>query len=350
MCTFISSISKQSSEIIGAKRKNAAGELYLRECKDAKTYYRVRLLGFASKNGRTDPHITRYIHSTWQLDPTTGKKRLHKVVCPTTPWVNVEGNRASSCKICNYSNQQFSIYSDSGKTDKNACKKAFSAKKTFEAIIPVYVITDPNYEKNAGKFKVIIMTDPKEFAAFRDQIEAQQRIAKVFNGTNAVDCVIHVASETNENGYKRQFIDKIKFTTEPYDLPAINAQNIDAFPFDETFFSSPDPEEIDEYYEKFCTISNSDIPEDDDIPVYSAKSTAPAAKPAFKVPTNDAVIEKTNDVSDDDLNSLIPSIESPVSAKDPLVDDLDEIGLKPSSNTDAINTSKSDDILAELGI
>lgn len=361
MCTFISSLSKQSSTIIGAKKKNVAGELYLRECKDAKTYYRVRLLGFSSKAGRDDPHITRYVHSQWALDPATGKKRLHKVVCPTTPWVNVEGNKASCCKICNYSNQQFSIWTDGGKVDSTASRKAYGAKKTFEAIIPVYVITDPNYEKNAGKFKVIIMNDPNQFKAFRDQITAQQRIANPFNGKAAVDCVIHVASESvptkSGSTFKKTFIDKIKFTTEPYDLPAISAQNIDAFPFDETFFSSPDPEEIDEYYEKFCMISNNDIPDDDDIPVYtSSKSVAPISQPTFKVPANPvSTASVSNDVPEDDLNDLIPSAPSQSTiAADPLADDPDEIDLKPVTTefTDGASNKKvdSDDILAELGL
>ena len=336
-----------------------ASELFLRECKDNKTYYRVRLLGFSSKIGRDDPHITRYVHTAWETDPSTGKKRLTKVVCPTTPWVNIEGNKESSCKICNYSNQQFSIYSDSGKSDKNACRKAYAAKKTFEAIIPVYVITDPNYDKNAGKFKVIIMNDPKEFAAFREKITAQQRIANPFNGNNAVDCVIHVSAETNENGYKRHFIDKIKFTTEPYDLPAINSQNIDAFPFDDTFFVSPDPEEIDEFYDKHCAMSNNDIPDDDDIPVYSAKSTIQS--PSFKMPINDTnktviandgnAVHNFDDLIDD--NSITSNTTKII--QEPLLNDLDEIGLTENnmlnnSVSDDNSDDNSDDILASLGI
>lgn len=351
MCTFISSLSRQSSTIIGAKKKNVAGELYLRECKDAKTYYRVRLLGFSSKAGRDDPHITRYVHTAWENDPATGKKKLVKVVCPTTPWVNTEGNGLHSCKICNYSTQQFSIYSDSGKSDKNACRKGFASKKKFEAIIPVYVITDPNYEKNAGKFKVIIMNDPKEFAAFREQITAQQRIANPFNGHNAVDCVIHVSAIANENGYKNHVIDKIKFTTEPYDIPSINSQKIDEFPFDDTFFVSPDPEEIDEFYDKHCAISNADIPDDDDIPVYSAK-TIPV-NTQFKVPTNTErkVDIPSNDVPVDDLDALVGSPKSAEPVKminEPLLGDLDEVGLTNVPKT--TSADKSDDILASLGI
>lgn len=354
MCTFISTLPRQSTTIIGAKKKNMAGELFLRECKDSKTYYRVRLVGFSSKAGRDDPHITRYVHTAWETDPSTGKKRLTKVVCPTTPWVNVEGNKASSCKICNYSNQQFSIYSDSGKSDKNACRKAYAAKKTFEAIIPVYVITDPNYDKNAGKFKVIIMNDPKEFAAFREKITAQQRIANPFNGNNAVDCVIHVSAETNENGYKRHFIDKIKFTTEPYDLPAINSQNIDAFPFDDTFFVSPDPEEIDEFYDKHCAMSNNDIPDDDDIPVYSAKPTVQTT--SFKVPqntTNQSINVSNDDISTNDLDDLIGTPPKSVETKlidEPILSDTDEVGLVEKPITNVSNNDDSDDILASLGI
>jgi hypothetical protein len=353
----MSTLSRQSSTVIGAKKQNVAGELYLRPCKDAKTYYRVRLLGFSSKSGRDDPHITRYVHSTWETDPSTGKKRLVKVVCPKTPWVNVEGNRENCCKICGHSDQQFSIYKASGNSDVNARSKAYGSRRSFEAIIPVYVITDPNYEKNAGKFKVIIMNDAKEYAAFREKINAQCRIASPFNGKNAVDCVIHVGSNpiTKKDGtiYNAAVIDKIKFTTEPYDLPAINSQTIDAFPFDDTFFVSPDPEEIDEYYNKYCAISNNDIPDDDDIPVYTSDSKPKTT--SYTVPTNVEQPKHTDDIPTDDIDELIGNNTKeetkPTEMINELASDPDEEGLveavavkKPS---DDIN---SDDILAELGI
>lgn len=362
MCTFMSSLSRQSSTVIGAKRKNTAGELFLRPCKDAKTYYRVRLLGFSSKSGRDDPHITRYVHSTWDVDPSTGKKQLIKVVCPKTPWVNVEGNRESCCKICGYSDQQFSIYSGSGKSDLNARSKAYKARRSFEAIIPVYVITDPNYEKNAGKFKVIIMTDPKEYAAFREKINAQARIASPFNGKNAVDCVIHVGTNpiTKKDGtiFNASVIDKIKFTTEPYDLPAINSQTIDAFPFDETFFAAPDPEEIDEFYEKYCALSNNDIPDDDDIPVYASDAKPQTSQAAFKVPVNEEQSNKpSDDIPSDDIDDILGNdstdtkTETQTEMVNELAEDSDNEGLNvTTSNQKSSNDVATDDILAELGI
>ena len=109
MCTFISSFPKHS-KTIGAPKKNTNLEMFLQPCKDDRTYYRVRLLGIGSKVGRDDPHIVRAIHKAWVTDPKTGKKHLEKVVCSKgTPWIETEGPKASSCKICNFVGQQWSI-------------------------------------------------------------------------------------------------------------------------------------------------------------------------------------------------------------------------------------------------
>lgn len=351
MCKFMSTLPKHSN-IIGAPKRNPNLELFLQPCKDKDTYYRVRLLAFSSskKNDRDDPHITRFVHQSWMTDPKTGKKKLEKIVCSAhTPWVKVEGNKASSCKICNYVGQQWSIYNESGKTDVDARTKAGTLGKRFEAVIPVYVKNDPNYEKNNGKFKVIIMTDKEEYMNFRKQIDAKLREVQVFNGVNAADCLIHVSTMelAGKNGktYKRNGIDKILFSTKPSDIPAINSKNIDAFPFDDTYYSSSDDEEVNDFYSKYCAITNDDIPDSDDIPVY----TAPA-KTVTKVemPQND-IPSSNDDISDDELDNLID--DTPKAEVDPLTTDPDEEGLddlpEPATKTD---TDDSDDILKDLGL
>ena len=159
MCKFINSLSR-SPEIIGIARPNKNLEMFLKPNKEGE-FYRVRLIGIDSKGGRRiDPQITRMVHSSWETDPTTGKKHLAKVVCSSkTPWVQVEGNKKTSCRICSYVDQQWAIYNESGKSDKTAIATASKLKPTFEAIVPVYVVNDPNYEKNNGKLKVIIFND-----------------------------------------------------------------------------------------------------------------------------------------------------------------------------------------------
>ena len=219
--------------------------------------------------------------------------------------------------------------------------------------MPVYVRNDPNYEKNNGKFKVIIFSDKELYAKFRNIADAKCREVPIFNGGKAVDCLLHVSQtiEEGKNGkqYKKTVIDKIKFSTEPYEIPAINSQSVDGFPFDETYFTSPDEDDIDAFYNKFCAISNNDIPEDDDIPVYKTDAVEAQTKKTV-VPTND-VPPENDDISDDDIDSLVDGSASKNDGNT-LASDPDEEGLgvpeiKAENKSDDID---SDDILKELGI
>ena len=353
MCKFMSSLSKYSPSV-GVLKRNPNLEMFLQPCKDEKTYYRVRLLGFESKLGRSDPHIVRYVHKVWVTDPKTGKKHQEKILCSKrTAWFDTEGPKTSSCKICNYVNQQWSIYNESGKTDIEARTKASKLSANYEAIVPVYVKNDPNYERNNGKFKVIIFNNKETYEDFRKLIEHKLKEVSVLNSVKAVDTLIHVGVEeiTTKAGkiYKNPVIDKIKFSTEPYDIPAINSKNIDAFPFDDTYYVKPDQDEIDEFYNKYCSISNDDIPEDDDIPIYASdKSSNSSNASNVKIPENDI---PTDDVSDDEIDDLISNDKDEVDVKNDLTTDPDDEGLaviKSSSNeSDDID---SDDILKELGI
>ena len=358
MCTLISSFPKHS-KTMGAPKKNANLEMFLQPCKDDRTYYRVRLLGIGSKVGRDDPHIKRFVHKAWTTDPKTGKKHLEKIACSNkTPWIETDGPKASSCKICNYVGQQWSIYRESGKTDVNARQKAGSCGASPEFIVPVYVRNDPNYEKNNGKFKVIIFNDKDVYDSFRKMGEKKCLEVPVFNGGKAVDCLIHVVqvTETGKNGkpYKKNVIDKVKFSTEPYEIPAINSQSLDNFPYDETYFSSPDEDEVDEFYNKFCAISNNDIPDDDDIPVYKSDNEQSSSTEKTTIPTND-VPSDNNDIDDDDIDELInekPATSSTgYSSGIAFDDDLEQTSTQSTKNVGANDDSSSaKDILEELGI
>ena len=340
----------RSPEIIGAPRPNKNLEMFLKPNKEGE-FYRVRLLAFNSKDGRrVDPHVTRIVHSAWETDPTTGKKHLIRVVCPTkTPWVEVDGNKKTACKVCSYVNQQWAIYNESGKTDKNASANASRLRSNYEAIVPVYVVNDPNYDKNNGKCKVIIFDDKERYLAFRKKIEAQLRVNKVFNGEQAVDCLLYVGIEdiprANGTTFSKTVVTNVKFSTKPKDLPAITSKLIDSFPFDETYFTETSPEDMDEFYKKFCAIANDDIPEDDDIPVYK-----PVTKPIPKVevPVNPAVVQ--DDIADNDVDDLLG--ESSNSNENDLAKDPDEEGLDASEPTMSKKQDdvSGEDILAELGL
>ena len=336
----------RSPEIIGAPRPNKNLEMFLKPNKEGE-FYRVRLLAFNSKDGRrVDPHVTRIVHSAWETDPTTGKKHLTKIVCPAkTPWVDIGDNKKGSCKVCNYVAQQWAIYNESGKTDKTASGNATKLRSNYEAVVPVYVVNDPNYDKNNGKCKVIIFDDKERYLDFRKKIEAQLRVNKVFNGEQAVDCLLYVGTEEiprpNGTVFNKTVISKVLFSTKPKDIPAITSKLIDSFPFDETYFSETPQEDIDSFFKKYCAIVNDDIPEDDDIPVYR-----PAQKqtPKVEVPTNSA--PKQDDISDKEVDDLLDD------GPDDLAKDPDEEGLSEEDDVPA-QSSKDDDVkdlLEELGI
>ena len=336
----------RSPEIIGAPRPNKNLEMFLKPNKEGE-FYRVRLLAFNSKDGRrVDPHVTRIVHSAWETDPTTGKKHLTKIVCPAkTPWVDIGDNKKGSCKVCNYVAQQWAIYNESGKTDKTASGNATKLRSNYEAVVPVYVVNDPNYDKNNGKCKVIIFDDKERYLDFRKKIEAQLRVNKVFNGEQAVDCLLYVGTEeiprSNGTVFNKTVISKVLFSTKPKDIPAITSKLIDSFPFDETYFSETPQEDIDSFFKKYCAIVNDDIPEDDDIPVYR-----PVQKqaPKVEVPTNSA--PKQDDISDKEVDDLLDD------GPDDLTKDPDEEGLSEEDDIPA-QSSKDDDVkdlLEELGI
>lgn len=348
MCTFMTSLPKNSKSAgVNKKPKNIV--LTMRPCADENTYYRFRLLAFNSsgKNDRDDPHIVRFVHQIWGTHPEKGYPVLEdEIVCPVSPHVHVEGNKYGACKICDVAGKYWAAYSDSGFKDKDAGKKNKMFGRKYQAIVPVYVINDPNYDGNNNKFRVIIFNDKKQYTEFRQKIEKASIANHVFNGTNAVDCCIHMAEiptvvnegKPTEYVFKKREIDKIKFTTKPYDIPSITKETVDAMGFDETFYVTSTPDDINAFYKKHCTVSNDDIPDDDEeVNVFSApsKPAAPIAK------NNDVQPMKTVNTS----KQAIPSIDDDL-VSDDLATDPDDIGLDiPSSNSND-NTISNDDAQA----
>lgn len=332
----------ESSSRIGAPRKKPNLEMFLKPCQGDRVFYRVRLLNFTTKQ-RDWPHITRFVHSIWDVDKATGKKRLNKIVCPTTPWID---GKNAQCKICAYSGKQFAINRESHGADPTAGSKGAKFRKKFEAIIPVYVVNDPNYEGNNNKFKVFIIDDQKTYEDFLTLIRKQSMKVPVFNGVNAVDCCFHVSVNAipmkNGGTFNKTVIDKFVFTTEPKTYPAITSENIDNFPFDDTYFVKSEDYEINDFYNKYCVVSNDDIPEDDDIPVYSPSSSdaTPAVDPV-KIPQND-IPDTSTAISDEELDKLV--LDSPIKKDEETKEAAEEVNSIQNSDVD------TKDILEELGI
>ena len=329
------------SKMAGRKRRSPV--MTLKPCPDEKTYYRVRLLAFspskASGSDRDYPFIERFQHQAWGKNPEKGYPVLEdEITCPVTPYVNVEGNRYDACKVCTLANKYFIAFKESGWKDKEANRKNKEFGRKYQAIIPVYVLSNPNWEGDDNKFKVIIFNDKKFYAEFKKKVERASQTACVFNGQNAVDCCIHIKEEVevvhegqpNEYTFKKRVIDKVVFTTKPYDIDAITKEAIEAgadgpmgFDFDDEFYTTSTPEEIEAFYRKHCTISNDDIPEEDDIPVYDQPKEA-----ALKLDVSNAEPKSpSDDISLDDLDGLAsdaPS-EKPELPKEPVKAQSDDI-------------------------
>lgn len=352
-----------NSHTTGNNKKKRNICMSLKPCDGKDTYYRVRLLAFSSdKTDRDDPFITRFVHQKWGTHPEKGYPMVvDEITCPVTPHVHVEGNRYSCCKMCDIANKYFIQFKESGWKDKDASKKSKEFGRKFQGIIPVYVINDPNYENNNNKFMVIIFNDKKKYEEFREKVRKQSMKQRCFNGKDAVDCCIHVSevSETknaglpNEYTWKHREIDKIVFTTKPYDIPSITRETCESMGFDAQYYTTSTPDEIQMFYKKWCTVSNDDIPDDDsDIPVYDEpkKVVTPVVKPANDIPVatsvqNDAVKSNAaDDIDDSDLDALTADIEgdAPKSEAKP--------AEAPKSNDNEATTDEVDDLLNGLDL
>lgn len=342
MCELMTSLPKHSKSNGGGKKRNLY--LSLRPCADEKTYYRVRLLAFNSETtDRDDPFIERFIHQKWGVNAEKGYPVLEdEIVCPVTPHVHVEGNKYDSCKICNLANKYFVAFKESNWKDKEANKKNKEFGRKYQAIIPVYVVDNPNFDGDNGKFKVLIFNDKKFYTNFRAQIEKASQRNCVFNGSNAVDCCIHVTEEQtvvnegkpNQYVWKHKVIDKVVFTTKPYDIPSITKETVNSMGFDDEYYTTSTQAEIDAFYKKYCTISNDDIPEDDVVQVYDTPKPQPKPAPVAPVSNPTPATPAIDDLGLDDLTA--DSDDVPVASPS-----------APKTNTDDID---ADDLLGSLDL
>lgn len=287
MCTFISALPSQSKMAESTKKKNLA--LFIRPTKDNE-YYKFRLLAFKSpqKNDRDYPFIERYIHTHWTKDENGKSKIDAQVVCPVTKFVKTEGNPYDACPICKFANMNFAAWKESGWKDRESAKKHKEFGRKFEAIVPVYVKQDPTYPQNNGHLRVLIFTDKDFYKKFKQKINETSRSVCCFNGGKAVDFYIHMTvvpkvvneGQPNEYTFNEKVIDKFGFTKpeKAYEIPAISKEAIDNFEFDDTYYVSSTPEELQDFYDKYIKLSsNDDIPEEN-VTVYEAPK-APKVKP-----------------------------------------------------------------------
>lgn len=326
MCVFCNDMNLNSKSSI--VRKKQFTFLSIKPTKP-KEYYRFRLLNFRynSKNDRDTPFIERFVHQKW-VNSEDGKGTLETVVCPVTEFVkrNWNGNPYDDCPICRYANMNFVAFRDSGWKDKTSNKKNKEFGRKFEALIPVYVVSDPNYIPNNGKLKVISITDKDLYKKFLNTINYTMRNVPVFNGGTAVDFYLRMenVTETVNPGTAKEYtwshnklimpdlLDKNGNATgllrcflppdKAYPIPGITKELVDDFPFDDEYYVASTKEELEAFYDKYCKVSNDDIPDDDDVAVFEApKVSKPVAKKSTSTSKPSNIVENTNIVDDDDV-------------------------------------------------
>ena len=366
MCTFLSALPKKSKSN-GIKKPNLL--LTMKPCKDdengKKTRYRFRLLAWTSpeKNDRDDAFIERFVHQVWKKDPEKGYSYIDdEVTCPVTKHVKFEGNRYDGCPICKLANQYFMTWRESGWKNKEAAKQNKTIGRKYQAIIPVYVVDDPNYPKNNGQVKAIMFSSKapskKEletgnynkfsfYDEFRKLVEKASLKNCCFNGKNAVDCCIHVAEvqkkvnegKANEYVFHERIIDKIVFTDSPYDITAITKELVIGSGFDEEYYTSSSLEELQAFYNRNYKISNDDIPEDDPVDVMDSE---PAKAPEAPVVENTAKTTPPPVNLDEAVDAMPfdePASPAPVAAS-----------AAPAKAEAVLDDVNSDALLKELGL
>lgn len=368
MCTFLSQLPKHSKSNGVTKRKSMV--ISLKPCPEEngkQTWYRFRLLAWSSpeKNDRDDPFIERFVHQIWRKNDKGFSELADEVTCPVTKHVNVDGNRYDACPICKLANQYFLTWKESGWKDREAAKKNKEIGRKYQGIIPVYVRNDPNYPQNNGKIKVLIFSDKKLYTEFRSKVEKASQTACVFNGKHAVDCCIHMsevpevrnAGQPNEYVYKNKVIDKITFTKaeSAYDIPAITKELVTNSGFDEEYYTTSTPEELQAFYDRYYKISNDDIPEEDDLPVYELKKTETSIAAPTSLENTDAPV-LNDDISDDDIDELTADIDTEVDLSIRATVDAapkaEETTPDPNTKPDASDTNDTDveSLLKDLDI
>jgi hypothetical protein len=256
------------------------------------------------------------------------------------------------CPVCKHAAESWNVAKSSGYKDRTAMQRINELKRQFQAVVPVYVINDPVNEKNNGRFKCIIFTNKDEFNQFSSLINME--VAKIqakfsatgekydwCNGKHAVDFYLrmdNVSTVTNPGTPKERTINmrkitKMGFGSTPYDLvddnqnPIITQEAIDAFEFDDQYFTKSTFEELNSFYKKNYGAISKNIPtEEDDV---------------FSDVSNQVVSSPTTPVSiPSNPTRIIASTEPIPSEKfDALINDPDDIGLDEPhpTKTDAVS-------------
>ena len=114
--------------------------------------------------------------------------------------------------------------------------------------------------------------------------------------------------------------------------------------FDSQYYTSSTPEEILAFYNKYCKVSNDDIPDEDEIPVYKPEPEEPSAGSEVIAEVKSNTEEAANDLSEDPDNEGLDVVEEV--ASEPKIEKKVE-SAPPAVKNDDVD---ADDLLDDLGI
>jgi len=330
---------------------------------EERKFYRFRLINFRPENGkRDDAFIQRWVHTHWGKTDKGINIVDDTVTCLVTRYVEFYGNRKDSCPMCRHAEENFAIWKNSGWRDKIAMKKNFVMKRQFQGIVPVYVVEDPNNEKNVGKLKCFIFDKQEDFEKFEKLVHSYHDARKklgygVFNGQNAVDFYLRMEKvpevrhpgEPNETTVEVRKITKMAFGKTPYDIPDIKDELFADFNFDEQYYVENTPEEIEAFYRKHYSVAMDNIPkenidvlDEDPVPVQNTNKPEPSGKEILKNEIASDPVASDVDVDSDDLLDKIET-EKTVKLEDSLCDlEGDDHEEDSGSNRDDIDSLMKD--------
>lgn len=346
MCTFCQTSDLPSHEKGANRNTNKFISMFLKPNKENEQY-RFRLLFYRQerKNDRKDAYIVQKVHDHWGVSAKGTKIVDDVVVCPGTSYVHYDdekfvtnpktGKKELNCPICAKFRENMAAYMNSGKTDKISSRKAYQLKSKERLCAPVYVISDPNNEKNNGQFKVLILTNPDDIKLFQKTVDDEKTKAylaakngngyEVFNGGNAVDLYIRVETvpevrnqgKPNETVSNVRKITQIAFGRKTQPISAINKEAIDGFEFDDQFYFSNTKAELEAFYKKHYG-QNDITPDEED--VFGSNPSVTVEHPKVEpVVENTSASTSGVKVSIDELDDLVAKaseepVESPVAS------------------------------------
>ena len=324
-------------------------QMFLRPTEEGK-FYRLRLLQFSpdekfvnSSNFahyRDFPFIIQHIHTFWQEiptdDPEKPRRVMKSIVCPQTDYVKANSTLTKAqCPMCSAYGSAWKAYTDSKYKNQEAKNKMKNLHNTFRALVPVYVVNDPNYESNNGAVKVLAL-DEDMYHELITQINAAQRnntpiwnidACDLFFTYGKVDKTVN-AGKPNEYTFKKNGFSRIGFTTAAKHLDGLTEDLVESLQFDANWYTVPTKEDLDAFYmENYSSanVSNDDIPMDipsvatpkkvvASTPVAPAPVVTESVKEDIPAPAPKKEVKKevkkdvTASIPDEDLNSKIDDI------------------------------------------